>query len=296
MRLTARLFPLGRSGDALATALDVAALDVTSARIAVPLDDLGRALEAGDAADGFWVAGEASFAPAELASISHFELVCRGVVAETARDSEANLALCKATPPFDAGGWAPIRRVRGLTLTRIPLAPNRVGAVGQWTAEYVAGAAVLQSLSAAAVTGLELVPVTSTKSGAPHPAHRQLFSAAILAPAVVDGSVERISSRFAEEDGALRHLGCLAYEPEALAATADFNRTAEPWAGWNGWPSWVVSRRVVDVFRRAKLRGWHFRPVLVTGTPLYAESVERWRELRNLVARSRRSQLDGGRW
>jgi hypothetical protein len=123
----------------------------------------------------------------------------------------------------------------------------------------------------------------------------QLFSDAILRPAIVDTSVERITSRRPEEDGHLRHLGCLTYEHSALEDRPDFNRTAEPWGGWHGWPSWVVSARVRDTFMASKLRGWDFRPVLVAKTELYAEYVNKWSALRAAVAASR-SKIDGGRW
>ena len=74
------------------------------------------------------------------------------------------------------------------------------------------------------------------------------------------------------------------------------NRTAEPWAGWHGWPAWVVSRRVVEVLRQSQVRGWHYRPVLIQERPLYARYLADWQTLAAAVAVTTRSSFEGGRW
>ena len=272
----------------------------TSARFPVDTDDpvFARILAAGDDETlAFGVSGEAVFTPAELAGIGHFELVCRAIARESPADFAANDAVRERTPLIDAGGVAPIRLVSGLSLTRITLKPNMVASIGDWTQEYVLAAGVVKTFADAHLSGASFLPLMKmhAKTRVARTDFVQLFSDAILRPAIVDTSVERITSRLPEEDGHLRHLGCLAYGPSALEDRPDFNRTAEPWGGWHGWPSWVVSARVRRAFIASKLRGWHFRPVLVAETTLYAEYVEKWSALRAAVAASR-STMDGGRW
>jgi hypothetical protein len=258
--------------------------------------NLQRILDAGDTSDGFWVAGEAIFSARELRQISHFELVCRCVIPETENDYKANAAACEQTALMDAGGHAPIRLVTGFRLSRIRLKPNAVGSVGDWTGEFVIASGVAKVFEEAGLSGFSLEPVADPKTGAAHERYFQIYSKHVTAPATIDCSVECIQSRFPEENGHLRHLGCLAYPSAALAHRPDFNRTAEPWSGWHGWPAWVVSARAVSAFKRSKCRGWHFRPVLMTDTELYSQYVAQWQQLCNAVAATRKSQFDGGRW
>jgi hypothetical protein len=299
MRLQARLFPLGDNSTRVLTSLvPPEALVFTSARCPVDVDDalLARILREGDRADGFWVGGESVFSAPEARAFTHFELACRSFIKESKADFAANDAVRASTSLVDAGGFAPIRLLPAVTLTRIAIKPNMVGAVGDWTAEYVLGPGVAKAFADAPLTGALFRPVTNPRTGGTHDGFVHLFSDAILPPAVIDDSVERIQSRFAEEDGSLRHGGCLAYPVDALQHRPDFNRTAEPWAGWHGWPSWVVSARVMEVFRAAKLRGWHFRPVLTIESDSYAEYAAKWRRLKAAVNATTRSKFDGGRW
>jgi hypothetical protein len=242
------------------------------------------------------VAGEAIFSARELRDISHFALVCRYVVQETEHDYKANAAVCERAALIDAGGHAPIRLVTGFRLSRIRLKPNGVGSIGDWTGEFVVALGVAKVFEEAGLSGFSLEPVAHPKTSSAHECYFQIYSKHVMAPAIIDCSVERIESRFAEENGRLRHLGCLAYPSAALAHHLDFNRTAEPWSGWHGWPSWVVSARVVSAFKGSKCRGWHFRPVLMTDTELYSRYIAQWQQLCDVVARTRKSQFDGGRW
>ena len=298
MQLMARLLPLGGSHEVIRSLLPPQELVFKSGRcpVAVANPNLHRVLEAGDASDGFWVAGEAIFSASELREVSHFELVCRCMVQETENDYKANAAACERTALIDAGGHAPIRLASGFTLSRIRLKPNCVGSIGDWTGEFVIASGVAKVFKEAGLSGLSLEPVTNPKTSSAHEGCFQIYSTHVTAPVTIDCSVERIQSRFPEENGQLRHLGCLAYPAAALAHRPDFNRTAEPWSGWHGWPSWVVSARVVSAFKGFKCRGWHFRPVLMTDTELYSQYVAQWQQLCDAVARTRKSQFDGGRW
>ncbi len=184
----------------------------------------------------------------------------------------------------------------GGALTRIKLKPNMVGAIGDWTSEYVIGPGVVAAFEREGLSGWSAETVLNSNTRLPHPEFVQIFSDSFSRPGVIDCSVERIRSDFASEDGRLRHLGCLSYAAAHLADLPDFARTAEPWGGWNGSPSWVVSSRVANAFAAHKLRGWTFRPVLTTESDLYRQYLDQWQALCEWVADSSRSEFDGGRW
>jgi hypothetical protein len=257
---------------------------------------LPEILRAGDDRKGFFVSGEAVYAAAELAAVTHYELACRFIARESPADFAANDAVRKKTPLIEGRGRKPIRLMRGLSLSRISLKPNMVGSVGEWTNEYVAGAGVVQAFKNAGLTGVEFLPVYHPKSHAAHASVWQLFSDALVPLSIEDESVRRIRSRSPEEEGHLQHMGALVYESDALRDRPDFNRTCEQCAGWHGWPAWVVSARVKDVFTASTLRGWHFRPILTPEMPAYREYLTAWRALRDAVAATARSRLHGGRW
>jgi hypothetical protein len=266
-----------------------------SGRWQVNLEDpvFRRILKAGDGAAGFWVSGEAIFSPSELRGVTHFELVNRSIAKETEKDLAANDAVAERTAMFNAGGQGPIRLLAGLSLTQIRLKPNMVGSIGEFTAEYVLGAAVTQAFRKARFTGFSLLPVTNPRTGLAYKEYFQIFSEAILAPANIDCSVQPIP--MPDDDDFLRHLGCLSYDSSALLDRPDFNRTAEPWCGGRGWPAWVVTARVMKTFKDSKLRGWHFRPVLTTESDLYSEYLAHWRNLRKTVGDTAKSSM-GARW
>jgi hypothetical protein len=299
MKLYARLFPLcDNSQQILDVLLKNGVPRVVSARWPVAVDSpiLAEILQAGESTKGFWVSGEAVFSQTELTEVSHYEAVCRKFVKESPADYEANAAACARAPLFDAGGDSPIRLASGFSLSRIPLKPNMVGAIGDWTQEYVVGSRTTGVFNSSALTGFCLRPISNPNRSSPYKDFFQLFSDFVLHPTVIDCSIERITSSSPGENGQLRHLGCLSYAESDLADTPDFSRTAEPWGGWHGWPLWVVRARVKQAFAAHKLRGWAFGPVLVSGTTLYDDYLKQWEQLSGLIRHCNRSKFDGGRW
>lgn len=298
MKLKTYLFSLADEGtELLASLIPESASEITSARWPIMLDNpiLPEVLKAGESTGGFWVSAEAVFSNAEQRGTNHFEVVCRKVVNASNEDFETNQSIEERVPLVDRGGETPIRLAKSFSLTRIALKPNMVGAIGGWESEYVLGSAVERVFDSEAFSGLSFVPVNNPRTNAPHEGFHQLYSDDVLDPAIVDCSIERIQSDWPEEDGKLRHLGNLSYPEEALTNKADFLRTAEPWASWNGWPSWVVSRKVVDIFRDKKLRGWAFRPIILRESDIYSSYIEQWTYLNELISQYSRSEFDGGR-
>jgi hypothetical protein len=299
VKLLARILALGdESTRTLLSLLPANARALKSGRYALDVTDplFRRVLEAGDTARGFWVGGEAVWSATELASFTHYEVASRFVLRESKADFDANDAVRASTPLIDAGGAAPVRLMSGLFLSRVTLKPNMVGSVGDWTEEYVGASGAVNAFKDARLSGAEVLPVTHPKTGVAHDNCFQLYCEALLPPVIIDDSVETIVSRHPEENGRLRHLGCLAYPSAALADRPDFNRTAEPWGGWHGWPTWVVSARVAATFKAAKLRGWHFRPVLTLDSDSYRTYNACWQILRDALAATKQSKCDGSRW
>jgi hypothetical protein len=54
------------------------------------------------------------------------------------------------------------------------------------------------------------------KTAAPWPEVAQIYSSSVLPKSMRDASIDRIESRFESENGELRQLGCLAYQPGDL--------------------------------------------------------------------------------
>lgn len=299
MELRASLWPLGPGSErVLASLLPPEALVFQNGRCSVNVEDpvFARILKAGDAGAGFWVHAEPVFSTPELKGVTHFELVNRSAVEETDKDYEANEALRERTAIIDAGGeGGPVRLVSGFSLRKIRLKPNTVGSIGGARAEFLIGSAVAQVFEKAGFTGFSLRPITNSRTGLAYEEYSQIFSEVLMAPAIIDCSVQRVRTRDKEFDGRLRHLGCLAYHASALTQRPDFNRTAEPWAGWDGWPSWVVSARVMKLFKSSKLRGWQFRPVLTSDSDVYSQYLALWRKLVEPVGATTKSTMSGGR-
>jgi hypothetical protein len=57
-----------------------------------------------------------------------------------------------------------------------------------------------------------------------------------------------------------------------------------------------VSARVAQAFKAAKLRGWHFRPVLMLESDIYRNYAACWHTFRDALAATIKSKCDGGRW
>lgn len=299
MKLRTWLYPLDECSAEIVTRLaPLAAAEMVNGRYLLDLDDpaLPVVLDEAESVKGFWVSVQPVFSSAELRTVTHFELVCRKLISETRKDFEWNNAAKDKAPLFNAGGESSIRLLRDLTLTHIRLKPNMVGGIGDWTQEYVVGSGVATAFQTANLSGLSFLPVRNAKTGTPHEGFSQIFSESILKPATIDCSVERINSPFHEENGRLRHLGCLSYAADELEHTEDFSRTSEPWGGWHGWPLWVVRAKVKEIFTEQKLRGWVFGPVLNTNTDLYADYVRQWERLSRLVMQCTKSKFSSGRW
>ena len=228
-----------------------------------------------------------TFSSAELAQARWFQPECRGkIVKESKQDYAANRARLDATPFQQAHGRElPIKIIDRLTFSKVDnVAANAFACAGDWMAEFLAGAAVAAAFRDASLADYEMRQVVDAKTGAPQADVFHLFTASIMPPAELDATTIQLNT----ETRSWRELGCLSYAP--ATAAGDFNRTAENFSN-NYMPIWVVSPRVRDCVQDAKLKGWAFRPVLETGTPLHAAYLQTWSGLLARVAVNPRNRF-----
>lgn len=215
--------------------------------------------------------------PAEVQSVTHFEVVCRSTVGQSRADSKATMAAyhTEHLQPT-ASRWA-VRLPQRIYLSK-PVPEGAISHVDQWTGEYVLGQQAAQALRASDLTGYELKPVLHSKTGEAHDAVHHLTTRELLPPALEDGTIFETFDDGPRQPSTPRRYGLLSYAQGALDASPDLARTAEPWGEWRT-PVWIVRRRARQWFEAAQLRGWGFRPVLTEGTALQRDHAQRWNEV-----------------
>ncbi len=205
----------------------------------------------------------------------------RKVVSDSPADYERMRADVDRLPWI---GDDPKRRFRlpdRLSLSKIRLKPNQIAGVGQWTSEYVIPRGVRMLSEDARFSGIEFRPIFETRTGAPFDEYFQLYSDQILGFRELDVASPEVRSPHPEEQG-YDALGCLCYDTKTLEEALDFNRTGEHLVSFE-FPDWIVRSSVRDWFRKHKLRGWAFEPVLELGTRSYEEYFELWSSLYRLL-------------
>ena len=230
---------------------------------------------------GMWLNPVVQFSRREIAGSAWLQLETRGkIVGETPREYEHNETVLKRCPLVSARQGTQIRLPENLALSKIKLKPNEIGAVTNWLPEWVVPNFVTEVFRAAGLRCWKAKPLVNFRDNSFILGFAQLFTDAILPPAILDHTTRAVELA---EGGGWRQLGCLTYEAEDLARLkADFLRTAEDWSAFNV-PIWVISRAVRECFERNKLRGWAFRPVLEAGSPLQQEYTNIWENLFRLI-------------
>jgi len=218
------------------------------------------------------------FTPAEVASASHLEVVCRKTIAQSDAESRATLDDYDADSLHPTAGRWQVRLPRRVFLSKAVPAET-IAHVDQYTGEYVLGTAAAGALRTSGLQGWQLQPVLHWKTKAPQPeVGMHLTTRELLAPALEGATTLETFDDGPGKPGTPRRYGAISYRGDALEASADFARTAEPWCDWST-PLWVVRQRVRTWYDGAGLRGWAFWPVLREGTALYAEHEGKWREV-----------------
>jgi len=265
------------------------ACDLGAIAFSLPADSeaFARVVRLTRDASGLWLTPGMDFTASELAECNFVQVACTRTVRETDKDYARNKAVLDRSPEVVTGPDTRIRLLEGITLSRLALKPNEVAHLDEWAEEYVLGQGVTQSFRDDGLDGFETRPVLDGRTGDPYGIYHQLYTRSILPPALLDASTFELPIS-TPTDRSYRQMGFLTYEPRALAEAAHFNRTAEPWAG-TAIPSWVVRRGVAESFRRHKLKGWRFKPVLEANGPAYADYLEQWRRLYGLMSANPRN-------
>jgi hypothetical protein len=236
-----------------------------------------RVLQATKDTSGVAITPIVSFASAELNRVQWFQLRPAIILPESDADYRVNKARLERLEPVQSSASTAVRLLDQIVLSGGRLRGESIGVVGEWTEEYVTSPAVMHQLRELGITGLAERPVLALPDMTARPDVVHLFSERIVPPIRWDESTVMMEDQ-PPTPASVRQLGCLTYESCALERVADFNRTAEPWAG-NGMPSWIVSRRVRTGTKKAGIRGWRFVPVLEAESSLYRVYRERWLSL-----------------
>jgi hypothetical protein len=218
------------------------------------------------------------FSAQEIAAATHLEVVCRKTVAQGDAERRATLAdyHAAALRPT-AGGWQVHLPERMFLGTAVP--PETIAHVDQYTGEYVLGAAAAESLRTSGFGGWRLQPVLHWKTRSPRPElGMHLTTGELLAPALPSPTRFETRDNGAGRPATPRRYGAIGYAADALEASPDFARTAEPWCDWFT-PLWLVRQRVRGWYEGAGLKGWAFWPVLRQGSELHGEHEAKWAAL-----------------
>lgn len=218
------------------------------------------------------------FSAAELAAASHLEVVCRKTIAQSPAEIRTTLDDYRGAVPLPTASRWPVHMPRRMFLGKA-VPPDSIAHVDQYTGEYVLGRSAAEALRASGLTGWELAPVLHWKTQEPLPAVGAHLTTRALLPAALPGpGVSETFENGGNQPGTPRRLGALSYAADALSASPDFARTAEPWCAW-ATPQWVVRQRARAWYEQAQLRGWAFWPILEEGTTLHREHEARWQGL-----------------
>lgn len=229
------------------------------------------------------------FSKAELGEHQFLRLYPRKVVKESNADYERMYDDFEQLPWVGDDTRFRFRIPERLYLSKIPLKPNQVAVVGEWTEEFVVPKGVRQLLEGAGFSGIEFRPIFHTRTNAVYDDFFHLYSSHILGRCELDIASLEIDSRRPEEQG-YDALGCLCYDPATLDTALDFNRTGERHRGFQ-FPDWIVKASVREQFVAQKLKGWAFEPVLLLGSESYEEYHELWASFYRLLAECKRHTI-----
>lgn len=151
--------------------------------------------------------------------------------------------------------------------------------LGHWCCELGCSEEVAEFLRSCKNVGADLLPTQGRAAGKTARTTLQVASRELAPHCLLDETVLiEADSRVLDINGvAVWHrLGLLSYP--GYLNLPEFGRTAEPWGGWK-YSTWVVGRRLFEMYRENGLKGLRFLPVLEAASPLYEEHRQRLQEL-----------------
>lgn len=286
--------------------IDIFDLDAASERFAQYLELTQTEKE------GTWFNPWMEFAEEELDQCDFLQPVCRGpVFAETDADYNQTRKWLDATSKIENIHGFKVNLLKRVCVKDRKLKPNVIAGVLEWTPDFILPTEIVNIFKQSKLDGFSVREVFNRKAQLPFQDYHLLYSdhfmpaaKRVVFPPESISFEERfkddlekvgISPTRARELGQqdmeqLSLYGCLCYETLSRKNLKDFNRTAEPWAS-NDFPLWVVSRRVRDIYREHKLKGWIFEPVLEKGSWLYKEHKLLWKSFVGAIQTNRANRM-----
>lgn len=262
--------------------------------------------------EGTWFNPWMEFTEEELDQCDFLQPVCRGpVFAETDADYNQTQKWLDAASEIETIQGVKVNLLERVCVKDRKLKPNVIAGVLQWTPDFILPTEVVNIFKRSQLKGFSVREVYNRKAQLPFQDYHLLYSnhfmpaaSRVVFPPESIPFEERFKDEFEkagisltrareldqEDKGEARLYGCLCYETLNREDLKDFNRTAEPWAS-NNFPLWVVSRRVRNIYREHKLKGWIFEPVLEKGSELYEEHDLLWKGFVGVIQVNRANHM-----
>ncbi len=222
--------------------------------------------------EGTWFNPWMEFTEEELDQCDYLQPVCRGpVFAESDADYKQTRKWLDAAPKKESNDGFKVSLLERVCVKERKLKSDVIAGVLQWTPDFILPTSIVSLFSQSQLDGFSVKEVFNRKAQLAYGDYHLLYADHFMPAA--NRVVFPPEGTSSEE---LSLHGCLCYEALDRKYLKDFNRTAEPWAS-NNFPLWVVSRRVREIYRKHKLKGWSFAPVLEEGSDLYKEHKLCWK-------------------
>jgi len=261
---------------------------------------------------GTWFNPWMEFTEEELDQCDFLQPVCRGpVFSESDADFNQTRKWLDNSLEIETNKGTKVKLLARVCVKDRKLKPNTIAGALEWTPDYILPTNIVNIFKKSQLRGFSEKGVFNRKTKSPfkdfHLLYNEHFMPAatrvIYAPKGIPFE-EQFEDEFEEmginkelvnkidtlDEDKFRLYGCLCYEDLNGKTLKDFNRTAEPWGG-NDLPLWVVSRRVRDIYRKYKLRGWIFEPVLEKGSELYELHKNLWQKFIDAIQINRANRI-----
>ena len=248
--------------------------------------------------EGTWFNPWMEFSEEDLDQCDFLQPVCRGpVFAETDADYNQTQKWLDTASTVEIIKGSKVRLLERVCVKDRKLKPNVIAGVLQWTPDFILPTQIVEIFRQSQLEGFSVREVHNRKAQSPFRDFHLLYSdhfmpaaTRVVTPPKGLSLEERFGDVFENQGISLTRAeeldqqdrenvslyGCLCYESLNSENLKDFNRTAEPWAS-NDFPLWVVSRRVREIYRDHKMKGWIFEPVLEKGDELYDDHSQLWK-------------------
>ena len=254
------------------------------------------------AKEGTWFNPRMEFTESELDRCDYFRPVCRGpVFKESDADYKQTTKYYESLSPVEPTPGHRVKLFDRLWVKARKLRGDTIAGAKEWLGEYIFPREVADIFDKSDLQGYEWKEVVDRKAKKPFAHLRLLYTNRFMPKAQIvvhppkptpfaarmgetmrrvgltSEQVESVSQKVESEDRRERLYGCVCYKTLPQVGSSGFFRTIELWGGaWS--PLWVVSRKVHEVYREHRMRGWVFRPILEEDSELFQTHKELWEQ------------------